>query len=222
MESMLDSALICTAMSGGSALEFGKFCEDIGVLFDLTLSESGTQYLNTRGFTELHQVLLRINQKVSLDDYLRSLKRDDLDILINRTDTRGRTPLMWAVGFGWSGATQILLDYGADPHRATTTKRGSSTLLHLAVAGPRSQFLRAGFVEVIDHLLQMGVDINAKDHEGWTPLHIAASWGTCDLQNLFSHPALDWSVLTDDNMSVDALSPVEQFSNVALARIYQS
>lgn len=219
---MLDSALISTAITGGSALEFGKWCEDIGVLFDLTLSESGTQYLNTRGFTELHQVLLRINQKVSLDDYLRPLKRDDLDTLINCADNRGRTPLMWSVEFGWSSATQILLGYGADPHRATNTKRGSSTLLHLAVAGPRSQFSRAGFLDVIDHLLQMGVDVNAKDHEGWTPLHIAASWGICDLRNLFSHPLLNWSVLTDDNMSVNDLSPVEQFSNVALARIHQS
>ncbi|KAI2696262.1 hypothetical protein CBS147332_9136 [Penicillium roqueforti] len=209
-------------MSGGSALEFGKFCEDIGVLFSLTLTESGTQYLNTRGFTELHQVLLRINQEVSLEDYLNSLERNDLDTLINCIDIRGRTPLMWAVEFGWSGATQILLDYGADPHRATTTKRGSSTLLHLAVAGPRSQFSRAGFLEVIELLLQRGVDVNAKDHEGWTPLHIAASWGTCDLRSLFRHPALDWSVLTDDYMSVDALSPVEQFSNFTLARIYQS
>ncbi|KAJ5742496.1 uncharacterized protein N7511_011515 [Penicillium nucicola] len=178
-------------MTGRSALEFGKLCEIIGVLFNMTIGESGTQYLNTRRFTELHQVLLPINQKVFLQDYLRSLKRDDLGTLKNCTDTRGRTPLMWAVEFGWSAATQILLDYGADPHQATATKRGSSTLLHLAIAGPRSQFSRAGFLEVIDHLLQI-------------------------------HPALDWSVLTDDNMSVDALSPVEQFSDVALVRIYQS
>ncbi|KZN90140.1 DNA-binding protein RFXANK [Penicillium chrysogenum] len=222
MESMLDSALVHTAMSGGSALEFGKFCEDIGVLFNMTLSEIGMQYLNTRGFSELHQVLLRITHKVSLSDYLRSLERDTLDNFINRTDSRGRTPLTWAVEFGWSDGTQILLDYGADPHRAATTNRGSVTLLHLAVAGPRSQFLRAGFLEVIDILLQMEVDVNARDHEGWTPLHIAASWGIFDLRNLFSQPALDWSVLTNDNMSVDALSPIEQFSNVALARIYQS
>lgn len=219
---MLDSALVYTAMSGGSALEFGRFCEDIGVLFNMTLRESEMQYLNTRGFSELHKVLLGIFYKVSLSDYLRSLERDNLVNLINCTDSRGRTPLTWAVEFGWSDATRILLDYGADPHRAATTKWGSATLLHLAVAGPRSQFLRAGFLEVIDLLLQMGVDVNARDHEGWTPLHIAASWGICDLRSLFSQPALDWSVLTDDNMSVDALSPIEQFSSVALARIYQS
>ncbi|KAJ5481455.1 hypothetical protein N7475_000267 [Penicillium sp. IBT 31633x] len=100
----------------------------------MTLSEIGMQYLNTRGFSELHQVLLRITNKVSLSDYLRSLERDTLDNFINCTDSRGRTPLTWAVEFGWSDATQILLDYGADPHRAATTNRGSVTLLHLAVA----------------------------------------------------------------------------------------
>jgi hypothetical protein len=103
---------------------------------------------------------------VSLEDYLRLLKRDNLDILINRTNARDRTPLIWVVEFSWSGVTQILLDYGADPYRATTTKRGSSTLLHLIVARLRSQFSRAGFLEVIDHLLYIGVGINAKDHKG--------------------------------------------------------
>lgn len=222
METMLDSALIYTAMSGGSALEFGKCCEDIGALFNMTLTESGAQYLNTRGFSELHQVLLGIDRKVLLGDYLRSLEREELNNLINCTDSRGRTPLTWTVEFGWPEATRILLEYGADPHRITTTQRGRITLLHLAVAGPNAQFSRPGFLDVIDLLLEMGVDVNAKDHEGWTPLHIASSWGLCNLPSLFSHTDLDWTLLTDDNMSVDDLSPMEQFSNVALARVHKS
>lgn len=222
METMLDSALAFTAISGGSWLDFGQHCERIGSLFGMTLTETGATYLNSRGFTELHEVLLGINQKVSLDVYLRSLDRLTLGHVINRPDARGRTPLMWTVEFGWSDATQILLDYGADPHLPISLPKGESTLLHVAVAGPSSQFARNGFHEVIDILIKAGVDVNAKDHEGWTSLHIAASWGTCTLKSLLAHRALDWTALTNDGLSIDDLSPVAQFSRVALARINQS
>lgn len=32
-------------------------------------------------------------------------------------------------------------------------------------------------VQIFSVLLQAGVDINAKDNDGWTPLHAAAHWG---------------------------------------------
>jgi len=129
---------------------------------------------------------------------------------------------MWTVELGWSDATQTLLDYSADPRLSINLPRGESTLLHIAVAGPSSQFANNGFREVIDILIEAGVDVNAKDHEGWTSLHIAASWGTCTLKSLIGHFALSWKALTNDGLSIDDLSPVAQFSHVALARINQS
>lgn len=218
---MLDLALVSTAIFGGSWFDFGQHCERIGSLFGMTLTEAGTTYLNSRGFTELHQVLLGINRKASLEVYLQSLDRLTLLRLINRPDARNRTPLMWTVEFGWSDATQTLLDYGADPHLPINLPKGESTLLHVAVAGPSSQFARNGFHEVIDILIKAGVDVNAKDHEGWTSLHIAASWGTSTLKSLIAHRTLDWKALTNDGLSVDDLSPVAQFCHVALARINQ-
>lgn len=59
----------------------------------------------------------------------------------------------------------------------------------------------AGVLGVVRLLLQAGADVNAADHEGWNPLHVAASWNLCNvIQELarFGGSALDWNALTDD------------------------
>lgn len=182
METMLDSALIQSAISGGTVSEFGIYCDQIGSCFGLTLSEVAAEYLSIRGFSKIHQILLGIDRSVSLEDYLYSLEEQERHILINTADSRGRTPLTWAVEFGWPDAARILFSYGANPNGV---QRGDLSLLHLALAGPSGQFLKSGFVDVIDQLLEAGADINSTDCEGWTPLHIAASWGLCNLGTFF-------------------------------------
>lgn len=216
METMLDSALIYSAVSGGAAFEFGRLCEVIGSCFGMTLADTGAQYLETRGFSNLHQVLLGIDRSMGLSDYLNSLDQHDLRQVINLADTRGRTPLTWAAEFGWSDAVQVLLSFRANPNCVQT---GNLTPLHLAVAGPKAQFFRTEFLEVINLLLKAGADINARDCQGWTPLHIAASWGIFDLPEFFSCADLNWDVVTNDNLSVNDLSPIKGFSNVVLTRL---
>ena len=42
-------------------------------------------------------------------------------------------------------------------------------------------------------LLQLGVDINAKDVDGWTPLHAAVHWGQNDACELLAEHGANFS-----------------------------
>jgi ankyrin repeat protein len=99
---------------------------------------------------------------------------------------------------------QTLLRFGANPHQLRPSVHGKSPLSHLVIAGPSPQRSDTGFLDVIRILLRAGVDINGLDHEGWTPLHVAASWNLYavikELASFGGH-ALDWEAETDDGQS---------------------
>jgi ankyrin repeat protein len=47
-------------------------------------------------------------------------------------------------------------------------------LLHLSLAGPANDV--AALLQIVQALIRAGANIMATDNEGWTSLHIAASW----------------------------------------------
>ena len=133
--------------------------------------------------------------------YLTSLT--DKEGIIDIPDSRGRTPLAWAVEYGLTASVELLLAFGANPNQLRCNKDGGfSPLIHLAIAGPRSAWMDADIVKSVRLLIEAGADINIKDHEGWTPLHIAASWSLFSITDMLQQYGIDWQARTNLNESI--------------------
>ena len=156
------------------------------------------KHKSSRGFTQLYKVLLNIDSSYdSMTDYLSFVAPEMLIHLIDTPDALGRTPLAWAVEYGLSTAVELLLRYEAYPNQLRSTKDdGYSPLIHLAIAGPWSAWMNADIVETVRLLLQADVDPNETDHEGWTPLHIAASWSLFNVTDMLQRCSQSFFGLT--------------------------
>ena len=212
------------ALDSHSSSGTGLSLSEIGQLFGKNVIELFDDYGSLRKFSELHEVLLGVDgQNRTLEAFLaRLVEIGRVSDVVDKVDSCGRTALAWAVEFGWSDAVTTLLNCGANPHQVRGSVHGSLPLLHLAIAGPVST---TQFVKVVKILLQAGVDINAKDHEGWTPLHIAASWSWYDITAelaSFGGPALDWSALTITGESVYDLPADKNFKESFLNSLFRT
>lgn len=212
MNTMIDDTLIVLAMQRCvSQRHSSSDFEHIGRLFGRTSHDLLVDYVDDRDFATLHQVFVGIERgKGTLEDYLASFAQPTLSTeFIDVPDSCGRTALAWAVEYGCVDAVRMLLNYGSNPHQLRSCVNGKSPLLHLVIAGPASQRSEAGVLGVVRLLLQAGVDVNAVDHEGWTPLHVAASWNLHSvIQALarFGGSALNWNAKTDDKQYAIDLS----------------
>lgn len=89
-------------------------------------------------------------------------------------DANRSTPFSMAVEGNWEEVAEMLINRNEcwdDPKRG-----GSSKTLHMACI--------YGMSEVVRHLLAIGLNVNAKDVKGWTPMHYAADGGQLDTLNL--------------------------------------
>lgn len=71
--------------------------------------------------------------------------------------------------------------------------RTGATPLHVAAA--------KGYLEAIKLLCQCGLDVSAKDCDGWTPLHAAAHWGQSDACRLLAEQLCDMEAHSNGGQS---------------------
>ncbi|BDI33727.1 hypothetical protein CCAX7_57780 [Capsulimonas corticalis] len=99
---------------------------------------------------------------------------------VRALDSEGATPLHMAACAGRLDVFKLLLDHGADLYATT---RNHSTMLHVA-----SQ--QDGHTPMLRYLLQHGFEINLKDQDGETPLHVAVDFGCLEnVKFLLAHGA---------------------------------
>lgn len=202
-------AVLADSIILGQSLSSGLFA--VAQLFAKPLDDLWEGYRESRGFTELHEVLLGIKcDSGTLGDYLTRIAGErTMSDLIDLTDSFGRSALSWAVEFGWADAVATLIRFGADINQQRLSFPGRLPMLHLALAGPNFGTEVTAYLDIVQQLLLAGADVNAVDHEGWTALHVAASWKDYKAVRILVESAgqrLSWSVLTNSNESASQLA----------------
>jgi ankyrin repeat protein len=108
---------------------------------------------------------------------------------------------------------RTLLSFGANACQYRRSSQSQFPLLHLVIAGPPPP-LQSGFLEVVKILLATSIDINARDDEGWSAWHVAASWRSYDIlrEIMRTHgTCVELDVQTNDGASAHDLSQDEDF-----------
>jgi len=172
MEILIEYALIESAKKTDTAS-----LPMVGSMCRKGIAEIKEDHAASFGFTQIHRVLFEIEPNhQSLEEYLESLDPQSLTDLIDQPDDRGRSALVCAVEYGWYDAVRTLVRFGANVNQQRVGDENGLSLLHLAFAGPPQRET----LEIAGFLIKKGVNVDARDSDGWTPLLIAVSWKNFD------------------------------------------
>ncbi|KAL8599950.1 hypothetical protein ACOMHN_050252 [Nucella lapillus] len=162
---------------------------------------------------------------------------------INRRDKDNYTPLLLAVTYGHVETVELLLQKGAD---YTAVDKYDKTVIYLAAeenklavlekllsypplkklinvndqydASPLHIGAQQGYLDIVKSLLKHGADIDCKNEEEQTPVHLAAKFGRTNIVREIVH--MDKTVLHDeDDNSNTALHLAAQYGHNKVAAV---
>lgn len=149
------------------------------------------------GFLKERKKSLDIFEVAAIGDTINVVKLLEKDNnIINSYSPDGYTPLGYAAFFGYLETAAVLLSYGANPN-ACSNNEFKIFPIHSAVTYQNSTIA----FEMTRLLLSFHAEINVKQHEGWTPLHQAASYGYSNLVKLLLNNGADKNITNNDGMT---------------------
>ncbi|MEO7714561.1 MAG: ankyrin repeat domain-containing protein [Capsulimonas sp.] len=99
---------------------------------------------------------------------------------IESRDSFGMTPVLTAISAGNLPLVKFLIAQGANLFQTTDNR---STALHIASINPKN-------APILRYLMQRGFEVNLKDGDGLTPLHVAVNYGSLEnVKFLLAHGA---------------------------------
>jgi ankyrin repeat protein len=135
------------------------------------------------GYLDLMKALIdkgaNVNAAITERIWFRSYTND-----YTWVDTAGATPFWRAAQSSDTPAMHLLVEHGADPKIAT---KALDSPLHAAAgigwAANWSVNAPLPLVDAVKYCVELGLDVNAADNRGYTPLHGAAYLGSDDMVN---------------------------------------
>ncbi|KAG8000913.1 Ankyrin repeat domain-containing protein 50 [Nibea albiflora] len=129
----------------------------------------------------------------------------DYGAQVDKADSKGRTPLIAAAYMGHQEAVEILLDHSAKVDIADGDGRTALSVAALCV--PTAAGVK-GYGEVASLLLERGADPGHRDHDGMTPLLLAAYEGHDDVVELLLEAGADVDETAGPDGNVSAAAAV--------------
>ena len=170
---------------GSSAILWGDRSQMLSTVA-MSIEAGGDEAICVLQIEARNMQALHLASAVGNEDIARKLLAGDVDPNVCHYPTR--RPLEYAIFGGWEKVACLLIEHGADIGYVNYPFDRYATYLHLA-----SYF---GLSDLIELLLSKGVDVDATDRFGNTPLHYAVMrYHICDVRVLIFRKAKDRQLL---------------------------